>query len=506
MKKIKIILFALTATFFVGCQDAVDITQPSELTPERTFLTLEDLRLGVIGAYGRLPGERQIYFTSVWTDEVSLGINNGGQGTDGELAFLLNNADAEAASIWVGNYGAINAANRVLLGAEGIAVDPANTADVARKNALIAEARGIRALAHLQLLTFFAPDMKDDAGLGVIALDFIPSAPDVAQRATVGEVFDLINSDLDFVEANIVVPGAAAIPQIYVSRNFVYAMRARIGAYRGQYALANTNVDLITGVTLTPATGYRNMFLDVTTANEVIFKIQRNRAANWSQVWSSVNSTRTGSPFFEVGRALFNTINDPQDIRRFTVADPTSLVAPNYSALTYSNFILNDILPVGKYSVKAGLPLFQDIKVFRYSEMLLIKAEYFASLGGAANWAQVAAVINQIRDARSANRSIPAEPDGPTVGLLTPAAVPTSDREAWALILNERRKELALEGHRYIDLKRLGVLAGLQVDRDPLDCSFNGFCTLPTTDSRFTMPIPLQELDANPTIQQNAGY
>lgn len=494
MKNSKYFIFAIVAIVFGACQDAIDITQPSELTPERTFQTVSDLQLGVIGAYGRLPGENQILFTSLFTDEVSIGRNNGGQGTGGELAFLLNNASGPANQIWLSNYSAINAANRIIIGAENVVTTtPALTA---QKNSLVAEARGIRALAHLQLMTFFAPDMKNDSGLGVIALDYVPLSNAKPQRNTVGEVFALINSDLAYVEANI----APQTNSIYISKDFVYAMRARIAAYRGQYALAKTNVDILDAtINLTTGAAYTAIWLDqippIASGREVIFKLERGRlggaTGNWGQIFSSVNSSINGSPFFEVGRSLFNIVNNVNDVRRFVIADATSIIDPNYSTLSYSDYIQRDVLPIGKYSITEGQPLLADIKVFRLSEMFLIRAEYYASINDFTN---VKNEIDAIRAARSVN------------GSLTPATLPANAQQAWALILRERRAELALEGHRYIDLKRLGTLAGAAVERDPLDCFFNGFCTLPTTDHRFTMPIPLAELNANPTIQQNPEY
>lgn len=498
MKKIKLILLAFTATLYVGCQDAIDIVQPSELDSDRTYETVDDLELGLIGAYGNLPGESQIYFTSLFTDEVSIGRNNGGQGRGGELAFLLNNTSGDAAGIWVGNYSAINLANRLIAGAENVIineVDPAvQTALEVRKKNVLAQAYGIRAFAHLQLMTYFAPDMKDDSGLGVIALDFVPASNAQLQRNTAGEVFSLIESDLAFTEANVSVNTS----KIYIGPSFVYAMRARMAAYRGKYDIAKTNVDLLDATfNLTAGAAYGAIWLDqeppVAGGGEVIFKLERGRGTtgNFAQFWSSVNSTVGGSPFLEVGRSLFNLVNDPNDSRRFILVDPTAIIAPNYQALSYADYINQDVLPVGKYSITESQNLLADIKVFRMSEMVLIRAEYFASIN---DFQGVADQINSIRTARSVN------------GALTPIAVPLNAQQAWASILKERRAELALEGHRYIDLKRLGVLAGVAVERDPQDCSFNGSCTLPTTDYRFTLPIPLDELNANPTIQQNPQY
>ena len=52
MKKINFILFALFVSLFSSsCEDAIDIVQPGELTPEVTFQTVSDLQLGLNGVY-----------------------------------------------------------------------------------------------------------------------------------------------------------------------------------------------------------------------------------------------------------------------------------------------------------------------------------------------------------------------------------------------------------------------------------------------------------------------
>ena len=71
------------------------------------------------------------------------------------------------------------------------------------------------------------------------------------------------------------------------------------------------------------------------------------------------------------------------------------------------------------------------------------------------------------------------------------------------------RVELCFEGHRYKDLKRLGVDANRGIERDLTDCTIqSGACSLPADDFRFTLPIPIVEINGNPGIasQQNPGY
>src|SRR5690606_15980759 len=303
---------------------------------------------------------------------------------------------------------------------------------------------------------------------GVIKLDFIPSITAQLPRATNGEVFDLIFEDLDFVEANVNDNSTVASGKKFVTKDFVTAMRARIAAYRGQYDLAEAYADELIGkYNLSTNLVYMNIWKDFDgLPDEVIFKIDRSAGANFAQVWASINSTATGSCFFEVGRALFNLI-EPGDIRIDVITDPTRVVNPDYQ--NSEDYINTDILPVGKYPGSFGIQLMNCIKVFRLSEMYFIKAEARA----AANDFQGATdAINAVRDARGAS-----------------AVSFGNAQEAWAGILKERRIELAFEGHRYIDLKRLGTLAGAQVDRDPMDCAWDGNCTLSVTDYRFTMPI-----------------
>lgn len=71
----------------------------------------------------------------------------------------------------------------------------------------------------------------------------------------------------------------------------------------------------------------------------------------------------------------------------------------------------------------------------------------------------------------------------------------------------DRRKEFAFEGHRYLDIKRIGNEINVGVNRLAYDAlSFSAPLALPASDYRFTLPIPRSELSANPTITQNPNY
>ena len=73
--------------------------------------------------------------------------------------------------------------------------------------------------------------------------------------------------------------------------------------------------------------------------------------------------------------------------------------------------------------------------------------------------------------------------------LLDPAEVDTGAELLDALV-HERMLELAMEGHRFFDLRRLGVAQTV----------------LGIEAWQLWMPVPQRELDTNPNLTQNTGY
>ena len=90
---------------------------------------------------------------------------------------------------------------------------------------------------------------------------------------------------------------------------------------------------------------------------------------------------------------------------------------------------------------------------------------------------------------------------------LAPTALPNvsfaSQQDAITKILDERRRELAFEGHRFFDLKRFN----LGINRLDSDVLLNTFAqTLEPGDYRFTLPIPQSAIFANQNLVQNPQY
>lgn len=491
--------FLFSLVLLSGCNDAIDIQQPGRLDADAAFVTVADLEAGLFGVYNNYDLSGEIAFSSIFTDELSIGFDNGGQGL-ADYGFVLNAGSVAPANFWVGGYNAINSANRLI---DAAALITPEASEQEQYNNILGQAYALRAFAHFFLQSYFTPDYSDDSALGVIAVDFVPTIDQQLLRNTNAEVFGLINADLDRAASLL---STDTSDPTFMNRDGVIALRARMAAYRGDYASAATfSQQMLDKYPLANRAEYEALFLD-TDNTEVIFKLERTigdsydgqgatgsaAAGGWAGArFAFVDATLSGSPYFEMGRSLFNLL-DPTDIRFDVNVAPTSIIDPAYDT---NNDPALDILVIQKYPGSEGQPLMNDLKVFRSSEMLLIRAEAYADAGninGASN--STAALIKQLNDARFG----------------TATALPNygSQQEAFAAILDARRVELAFEGHRYKDLKRLGSRAGQGVLKDPIDCAFNGACTLSADDFRFTFPLPIVEFNANPGLreQQNPGY
>lgn len=499
MKNIKLIIGLVIALTVLSCEDAYKIDQPGRLTADVAFENEADLELGLIGLYNRLDLTPEIALSSYFTDEVSIGESNGGQAL-ALYAFQMTAASTSAENFWVRNYSVINAANRIIAAGENIEGDAAIIANV------VGQARAIRAFAHFELLTYYSTDLTNDDALGVYLVDFVPTIDQLLMRSTNGEIFNLIESDLTFALSNIQADDARYL----FSKNAVKALQARIAAFRGNYPRVRTLTEDLTGTyPLASADDYFDMFVGAPadTRGESIFELARTvgdtydrqgatgsvAAGGWAGArYAFGDPTIDGSPYLEMDRGLYNEFAAGDGVRLAVNLNETATIDTDWPGPDYNT--LDDLLVIGKYPGSNNQPLMNDLQVFRAADMHLLLAEAFAF---ADNYAEVARLVKELRDTRAADGG-----NGP---------LPTYNNRQQALagILAERRLEFAFEGHRYRDLKRLGVTAGVGIDRADTDCEpFGGNCELPASDHRFTLPLPIVEFNANPDLreQQNPGY
>lgn len=475
----------------VSCNDAIDIDQPGRLAAENAFQNVADLRSGLLGAYNFLDNAIQVGFSSAFTDESYRGRDNGGQNTNLQN-FNLNSTDGFVNGIWTSNYGAIGMCNRIIEAAATIdrSEDPTEYDDV------LGQAYAMRAYCHFQILTYFSTNYEDDSALAGLLLttpptDIFASVP----RSTNGEFYAQITDDLNAAASLITTDEGLK----FIGQDFITALRARIAAYRGQYGQADAlAASLLANYPIANQSQFFAMF-DDQDFTEIIFSLERGIGDSYDgqgtgglgwigSLWAFIDATNGGGPFMEISRSTFNIMDGTSDVRLARAVNlAESSIDPTYE--TNDNFLNDDVLIVWKYPGSDGQPLMNDVKVFRSAEMLLIRAEAAAD---ANNLSQAATLIRQLRDAR--------------FGAPQPTPSFANQAEAFGAILDERRLELLFEGHRWVDLKRLGDRGNRAIDRDDRECSFLAGCTLSSGDFRFTLPIPIAEITANSAVEQNPGY
>lgn len=491
MKNIYKIIYAFLIISIVSCNDAIDIEQPGRLGAESAFQSVADLNSGLLGAYNFLDTTAEIGFTAAFTDETFRGRDNGGQ--NNALQNLnVNTGDGYVFSIWANYYGAINMSNRIIAAATTL-ID--RDEDPALYDNVLGQAYAIRAFSHFQILAYFSTDYTDSNALaGLLLLEPTSDIFASTARSTNADFYAAIEADLAAAEDLVATDNGPK----FIGQDFIKALKARMYAYRGMYDMADDYAEeLLASYSISNQTQFFNMWDDAD-YTEVIFSLERTindsydgqgtESGGWAgSLFAFIDPSDSGGPFMEMSRAVFNILDGTPDVRLARYIHPEAQVDPTYE--TNDNFLNTDVLLVYKYPGSEGQPLMNELKVFRAAEMLMIRAEAAADandLVGAANF------VKQLQDAR--------------FGSSQPLPVYANQTEAFGDILDERRIEFWAEGHRYVDLKRLGDRGNRQMERDDRECSFLAGCTLPNTDYRFTLPIPQAEITANDGAEQNPGY
>ncbi|QXP77793.1 RagB/SusD family nutrient uptake outer membrane protein [Winogradskyella sp. HaHa_3_26] len=307
-------------------------------------------------------------------------------------------------------------------------------------------------------MVYFSSSYTDESALAVPYLDYSVVLEQPA-RNTVGEVFAGIEADLTL--AKDLIP-TTFTENIFFTLDAVTALEARMALYRQDYptAIAKSTL-LIDSYTLTDDSNYTNMWND-NEDSEIIFKLAREVGGS---AIGQFYTTVSGSLDWISSDKLYNSY-DANDIRLGLIG------ATNRS--------------INKYPGVAAQTGLNDLKEFRVAEQYLIRAEAYAQ---STQLGLAAADYNALRTTR--------------ISSYTDESF-TNVSDAMSKILDERFRELAFEGHRFLDLKRTGT----DLVRDNSDCSILAAdaCSMLNSNYLFTLPIPQDEIFANSNMIQNDGY
>ncbi|WP_242920892.1 RagB/SusD family nutrient uptake outer membrane protein [Pontibacter liquoris] len=463
--KILVLAGLLSVGSFSSCKDEFLDEGPSTgINADEALLTDNDVLSALRGAYAGL-ATVNLYGTylpvmgDMLADNLYVATSNSGYfGGFSSYNFLNNNGDIT--DIWSGAYDVINRANAI------IDSNPTVT-DQAAIDQYKGEAYAIRALLYFELVRNFARPYNETADASHPGVPLVLTAYDYnAQpaRATVAQVYEQIESDL----SNAYTLMSPDLTVIRFSKYAARALDAEVNLYKGDNALALQYAEEVikdSGVELLPYNSVLAYWAETDATKlaglESLFEVSATQTENNGVDEYAYYFNQQGYGQNLATPSLYETY-DSTDIRRqlITVGERGS-DDPAYIVTKY-NAVSGDI---------------DDKVVIRMSEVYLIAAEAAYRTGDEAKALEYLNTLVAERDPELKYTS--------------------SGTQLLDDIILERRKEMAFEGDRFATLNRLKAdITGRK--RSPN--------VVPYTDAIRVLPIPRNEITANPNIEQNPGW
>jgi hypothetical protein len=494
---INLIGIACFGIFSTSCSNFLDIAPQNAVVPSNFFQNESDFRQAVDGAYAPL----QVLYNSrsSWamgemrSDNTHFFYNMDFRSPIPEEIDMFTNGSENTVSAdrYYLNYDIIARSNQVLA-----VIDEASLEESIYKN-LKGQVLFLRALAYFDLVRYY----------GGVPLHLVP-ANDLASsslpRSTEEQIYAQILSDAE--------QAATMLPQ----KSQQEAGRATAGA--AWTLLADAHITLkkwndaaaalsnITGYSLLP--DYGSVYSPTNKNNaESVFEVQYLEGTSlglhsifpYSFVPLTVNHSQltlgpTGSQSSESAgwniptQDLINLYEDQEKDQRFTASigfhtGPSIISDTSYVNLPY----------IRKYQHPHSIfqQANQNFPIYRYAEVILMRAEVANESG------QTQSALAHLNEVRK------------RAGLSDYTG--TSQDEIRSAIFRERRVELAFENKRWLDLVRSGQAItvmnahGADLKNDPAYFYLTP-ATYSLTQKHLLFPIPFQELQVNPDLEQNTGY
>ncbi|MFV0537332.1 MAG: RagB/SusD family nutrient uptake outer membrane protein [Dysgonomonas sp.] len=492
--KLKIFLLATVAITAASCSDYLDTKQYTAISTESAITSYSDAQAALVGMYDGIQGSssratyyasRMIYYGDVRGDDMQAQ----DQGKRTSSCYEMRYSADDSPAIWGTPYDANRRANNLIKALDEGKVTDATAEEIGdlRSQALV-----VRALVHFDLVRIYGmPYVVDNGaslGIPIVTEPLAPSS--TPARNTVAEVYEQVIKDLTDAIASNNLPTTPQLGTINVWA--AKALLCRVYLYKGDNQNALTLAkDIINNSSYKLWTNaeYGSVWSKEGTS-EVIFEIVNTDTSDWGdREGIGYLMSENGYSDMIVTTAFSNLLDeDPADVRHSIV--DASVTDPMKALYGTAKVWCN------KFRGKTGsqVPI-ANIPALRLSEVYLNGAEAAFKLGGA-NLQTAADYVKAI-----AQRANPA-----TTETFTTTNI-SLDR-----ILKERRKELVGEGHRFFDAMRNNQT----ITRYTSEANRGRHYILTVAESRqfdrtyfrAILPIPLVEVNANPTIrlQQNPKY
>lgn len=472
-----------------SCEHYLDLTPNDALSYEQAFSTASDVEIAARGIYyemhedvGYFDGQHLI-LPDVMSDNLILC-------SEGRLTMdLMHNWDIQSGNFyvekaWIQIYKVINRCNQVIARAEAV---EAEGDDLLLKNHSIGEAYAIRGMAYFDLVRYYGKNYADASNTDLGVAYVTDPGPTSPARNTVRECYSNIVADLEMGE-QLMTAGEISPAEIPIrfSPMAAKAMLARVHLTMEDWSNASAYAtEVIDALPMASLANFEDVWKDASDEG-VLFKVRMTEADNSSStsgstigVYYNQSSGADIRSEYVVSYEFFQLLNDPNDIR---------LTWTNTSL--YNGKMFNHII---KYKYRTGgiTPDLVDAKVLRVAEMYLTRAEASMKLS-TPDEATALADLNALRTERY-NGFTPGSESGQAL------------IDAISL---ERRKELAFEGQRWFDIKRMGtgvIRADFGDEADGGGLKYRSLI-LPTSSYKWQLPIPTTEMDANENMIQNDDY
>lgn len=457
---IKLSMLLIVGLMVMSCQEQLEIQPEQSLSVEAAFENETAANASLMGSYSRMQslnvyGSMPQIIGDFQTDNVNF---IGSFPTLNDIALssvIADNATTEV--IFRDHYRAILAANAVIENVPG--VDDPGFSDQEKAQA-VAEAKFVRAFTNFGLVNLFAQPYTLDNGASpgialvtdpsVLNSDFITPA-----RSSVAETYNAIEQDLleaveDLPAENGRIRATSGAANALLSRLYLYKEDNQAAAARAQMVLDDPTYEVAPGYAfydqLTPET-----ILDIDMSP---IDNSRTGSGGWAEFYNPAEAGARGDcPY---SQDLLDSYEDG-DLRFLSLHqynDDSSLVYTTKFPQVATNA--------------------DNTPAIRITEMYLNRAEALVKMNGVNQ--EAIDLINVLR--------VRAGLDEFEIGDFA------TSEELLDAVLDERRKELAFEGHRRMDQLRNG----------------RGILSLMPGDDQVVMPIPVREIDLGSSLPQNPGY
>lgn len=451
MKTKKLLQYIIPVALLVSassCKKFLDVTPKDSVSDDQTIFDKSSAETAVRGIYRGLSADNY-YGVNFQSIGYLSGDNVQWTGSQSIVQDFINHNvkpdNATVSAVWAAIYSTINRANDAIAGVP--AVNDVNLTQT-EKNQLQGEAYFIRALGYFDLARTWG-------GVQIVTSP-TKSASDKngITRSTLAQTYAQVLSDLNAAEPLLAVPTTPN--PVRANKETVWALKARYYLYQKDWVNAENYATQVLNDTqnyqlLKPFSSW--FANNVIGTKESVFELAYSTTYTNGHRGQWQPPANGGTRQWAPNAAFVALVNNP-----LIGGTRSALIAQTSQGLWYGNLY---------YRSPATDPAY----VIRIAELYLIRAEARAqqnNLNGAL------ADLNAIRNRAGLDNS--------------PA---TTQADILLAIENERRIEFALEPHRWFDLVRTGRAAAVLGISDP---------------NKFLLPIPVDQLNADPSLTQNPGY